>query len=86
MNDHMFRVASARASSRGRMSLTDDTDGARGAGLCSAVPARRLMYGFGGGTYGLVYGAKRSPLKAQDFGARMPTNNFSEVKRRLNCR
>ncbi len=67
------------------MSLTEETGGARGVGLGSAVPSRRLMYGFGGGTYGVVYGASLAPVKAIDLGAKIPTNSFSEVKRRLNC-
>ncbi len=50
MNNHIERVASARASSKGWISFREATGGGLGIGACAALPSRRLMYGLGGGT------------------------------------
>ena len=84
MNIHMARVASARASSRGRTSFREATGGGWGRGTRSGVLARRLMYGFGGGMYGLVYGSSVAPVRALDSGGRTPRNSLKDASSRLN--
>ena len=84
MNIHMARVASARASSRGRTSFRDATGGGWGRGTGSGVLARRLMYGFGGGMYGLVYGSSFAPVRALDSGERIPEHSLKDASSRLN--
>ena len=84
INVHIARVASARASSRGRTSFRETTGGGWGRGTGSGVLARRLMYGFGGGMYGLVYGSSVAPVRALDSGGRMPKNSLKDASSRLN--
>ena len=84
MNVHMARVASARASRRGRTSFREATGGGWGRGTGSGVLARRLTYGFGGGMYGLVYGSSSAPVRALDLGERTPKDNLKDASSRLN--